>query len=105
MQMVLFDHAVSQEFYEAYKFLPEHKKLIDHLASGPSVAIEVRQDNAVEKFRKLCGPYDPEIARKLEPTSLRACFGTDRVLNGVHCTDLPEDGRLEVQFVFSTLLG
>jgi len=39
MQMVLFDHAVSQEFYEAYKFLPEHKKLIDQLASGPSIAL------------------------------------------------------------------
>jgi hypothetical protein len=27
------------------------------------------------------------------------------VLNAVHCTDLPEDGRLEVQYIFSTLLG
>lgn len=105
MQMILFDHAVAREFYEAYKFLPEHKKLIDHLSSGPAVALEVRQDNVVEKFRKLCGPYDPEIARKLEPNSIRACFGVDRVMNAVHCTDLPEDGRLEVQFIFNTLLG
>lgn len=94
LQMVWFDHAAAQEFYEAYKFLPEHKKMVDHLASGPAVALEVRQDNAVEKFRKLCGPYDPEIARKLEPGTLRARFGLDRVLSGVHCTDLPEDGRL-----------
>lgn len=56
-------------------------------------------------MRKLSGPYDPEIARKLEPQSLRAKFGVDRVLNGVHVTDLPEDGRLEVQFIFQTLLG
>jgi nucleoside-diphosphate kinase len=69
------------------------------------VALEVRQDNVVEKFRKLCGPYDPEIARKLEPNSIRANFGVDRVMNAVHCTDLPEDGRLEVQFIFNTLLG
>ena len=59
----------------------------------------------IEKFRKLCGPYDPEIAKKLEPNTLRACFGVDRVMNGVHCTDLPEDGAIEVQFVFNTLLG
>ena len=78
--------------------------MIDHLASGPAVAIEVRQDNVVEKFRKLCGPYDPEIARKLEPQSLRAQFGVDRVTNAIHCTDLAEDGRLEVNFVFNTLL-
>ena len=59
MQMVWFDHNAAQEFYEAYKFLPEHKKMIDQLASGPSLALEVRQDNVVDKFRKLCGPYDP----------------------------------------------
>lgn len=79
--------------------------MIDQLSSGPAVALEVRQDNAVEKLRKLCGPYDPEIARKLEPTTLRARFGLDRVQNAVHCTDLSEDGRLEVQYIFGTLLA
>lgn len=39
MQMIWFDHAVSTEFYEAYKFLPEQKKMIDQLASGPAVAL------------------------------------------------------------------
>lgn len=62
--------------------------MIDHLASGPSVVLEVRQENAVEKFREICGPYDPEIARKLEPHSIRALYGVDRIQNGVHCTDL-----------------
>ena len=47
MQMIWFDHAASQEFYEPYKFLPEQKKMIDQLASGASVALEVRQDHAV----------------------------------------------------------
>lgn len=63
--MIWFDAAVAAEFYEAYKFLPEAKKMVDQLASGPSVVLEVRQDNAVDKFRSFCGPYDPDIARKL----------------------------------------
>jgi len=33
--------------------------MIDQLASGPCVAIEVRQENAVERLRSFCGPYDP----------------------------------------------
>lgn len=33
--------------------------MIDQLSSGPMIALEVRQDGAVEKFRQLCGPYDP----------------------------------------------
>ena len=84
--------------------MPECKRMIDHLASGPSIVMEIRQDDAVEKFRKFCGPFDPEIARKLEPNSLRSRYGFDRVKNAVHCTDLPEDGQLEIHFVFSTIM-
>jgi nucleoside-diphosphate kinase len=39
--------------------------MIDHLSSGPCVALEVRQEHAVEDFRKFCGPFDPEIGKKL----------------------------------------
>ena len=37
-----------------------------------------------------------EIARKLRPNTLRAQFGKTKVQNAIHCTDLPEDGLLEV---------
>lgn len=79
--------------------------MIDQLSSGPCIALQVRQENAVQQFRALCGPYDPEIAKKLEPKSLRARYGTDRVLNAIHCTDMAEDGPLEVHFIFDTLIG
>jgi hypothetical protein len=32
----------------------------------------------------------------LRPSTLRAKFGKTKVQNAVHCTDLPEDGLLEV---------
>lgn len=44
---------------------------------------------------------DPEIAKNLRPNTLRAKFGHTRTQNGVHCTDLPEDGQLEVEYFFS----
>jgi nucleoside-diphosphate kinase len=34
---------------------------------------------------------------------LRARFGNDKVCNGVHCTDLTEDGPLESEFCFKIL--
>lgn len=37
-----------------------------------------------------------EIARHLRPATLRAMFGKDKIKNAVHCTDLPEDGVIEV---------
>ena len=57
----------------------------------------------VETFRELCGPIDPEIGRMLRPSTLRAQFGTSRVRNAIHCTDLPGDGPLEVSYFFDIL--
>lgn len=45
---------------------------------------------------KLYYHLSQEIARHLRPRTLRALFGVDKVRNAVHCTDLPEDGLLEV---------
>ena len=92
---------VIEEFMDVYKgVLPEYLPLIEHLSNGPSVVLEVRQDNVVQAFRDFVGPHDPEIAKHLKPDSLRAQFGCDRVKNAVHVTDLPEDGRLECQYFF-----
>ncbi len=59
--------------------------------------------DAVEPFRQLCGPLDPELGRVLRPNSLRARFGVSRVRNAIHCTDLVEDGDLETSYFFSSL--
>ena len=83
--------------------LPEYSSLVEHLTLGPCVALEVRQEGVVEKFREFCGPHDPELAKTLRPKTLRAVFGVDRVKNAVHCTDLPEDGVLESEYFFNIL--
>lgn len=88
LQMVWLDLESSKEFFDVYSFLPEYQKIIEHSINGPSIAIEVRHDSPVVPFRDLCGPFDPEIARKLRPDSIRARFGIDRTRNAVHCTDL-----------------
>ena len=57
----------------------------------------------MEALREFCGPADPEIARVLRPRSLRAQFGKNKVQNAIHCTDLPEDGPLEIDYFFSII--
>ncbi len=61
------------------------------------------EENPVLSPRELCGAHDPEIASHLQPDSLRARFGKTKVNNAVHCTDLPEDGPLEVDYFFGIL--
>ena len=104
LEMFYLDKVTAEEFFEVYKgVLPEYSSLIDQVTSGPILVMEVRQDNVVQAIRALVGPHDPDIARELRPNTLRAMFGKDRVKNAVHCTDLPDDGILEVQYFFELL--
>jgi len=95
------------EMFDVYRgVVPYYMELIDSMSSGPSVAMEIRAaDNACERLRELAGPHDVEIARHLRPTSLRATLGKNNAENGLHITDLPEDGELEVRYIFDMVLG
>lgn len=72
LEMFYLSKATIEEFYDVYKtVLPEYVPLIDHLISGPSIILEVRQQNVVQTFRDMVGPSDPEIARYLRPNTIR----------------------------------
>nr|CDS19152.1 non metastatic cells 7 protein expressed [Echinococcus granulosus] len=106
------------EFLEVYKgVLAEYPELISEFTSGPCVALQVIQADpdrdmscnpgdplsVQQRFRELAGPMDPDIARYLRPNTIRAKFGVNSVKNAIHCTDLPEDVSLEVDFFFRIL--
>ena len=104
--LINLDKPSAEEFLEIYKgVLPEYVQMVDQLSSGPCIVMEVRQENVVSSFRQFVGPIDPEVAKDLRPNSLRAQFGVDRVQNGLHCTDLNEDGVLECEYFFRILTG
>ncbi|KAJ3332092.1 Nucleoside diphosphate kinase 7 [Blyttiomyces sp. JEL0837] len=106
MQIFNIDRVNAEDFLEVYKgVVPEYhisQLMLDEMTSGPLVAIEItgKVENIVSTFRDFVGPTDPQLGRQLRPKSLRALYGTDKVKNAVHCTDLEEDGPLEVQFFF-----
>ncbi|XP_029284989.1 nucleoside diphosphate kinase homolog 7 isoform X2 [Cottoperca gobio] len=104
LQMFNVDRANAEEFYEVYKgVVTEYPSMVTELCSGPCMVLEIHGTDAPQSFREFCGPADPEISRHLRPATLRALYGKDKVKNGVHCTDLPEDGPLEVQYFFKIL--
>uniref|UniRef100_A0A8C4S991 NME/NM23 family member 7 n=1 Tax=Erpetoichthys calabaricus TaxID=27687 RepID=A0A8C4S991_ERPCA len=98
------DRANAEEFYEVYKgVVAEYVSMVEELCAGPCIALEICGPEAPKAFREFCGPADPEIARHLRPQTLRAIFGKNKLKNAVHCTDLPEDGILEVN-IHSSLI-
>nr|NP_001155162.1 uncharacterized protein LOC100176380 [Ciona intestinalis]BAH59279.1 radial spoke protein NDK/DM44 [Ciona intestinalis] len=106
LSMQTVQKANAEEFYEIYKgVVAEYKSMVDELCNGSCVVLEIsgNDQDVPSKFRQLCGPSDPEIGRHLRPKTLRAMFGKDAIQNAVHCTDLPEDGILEVEYFFRIL--
>mmetsp|Transcript_3201 Transcript_3201/g.4519 ORF Transcript_3201/g.4519 Transcript_3201/m.4519 type:complete len:370 (+) Transcript_3201:85-1194(+) len=98
------ERPMSEEFLEVYKgVVPEYPEMVNQLCSGACVALEVRAEDAVNTFRQTAGPWDVEMAKELRPNTIRAKYGLDRILNAVHCTDLPEDGISECQYFFDLM--
>ncbi|EAN99781.1 nucleoside diphosphate kinase, putative [Trypanosoma cruzi] len=94
----------AEDFLEVYNgVVPEYKRLVEQMSSGPCWAIEVYAENAVTALRAVCGPHDPEVCHVLFPHTIRSKYGIDRTRNSVHCTDLEEDAPLESEFFFSLL--
>ena len=54
------------------------------MTCGSVIAMELRQDDVVNKLRALVGPQDPDIAKILRPNNIRAKFGISRVFKAVH---------------------
>lgn len=72
MEMFNLDKPTSEEFFEVYKgVLAEYTPIVEHMTSGASIALEVRQENVVKALRELVGPHDPAIAKTLRPNSIR----------------------------------
>ena len=104
LQLHYMEKANADEFYEVYKgVVAEYNSMVEELTSGPCIAMEISGSNAHATFRELVGPVDPEIARHLRPHTLRAKFGQDKLRNAIHCTDLPDDNILEVEYFFKIL--
>lgn len=79
------------------------QEILKYMCSAPCIALEIRGDDVVRRFREICGPVDVQIAQTLRPTSLRARFGKSNLHNAVHCTDCPEDGVLECHYIFQSI--
>ncbi|TPX36311.1 nucleoside-diphosphate kinase [Synchytrium microbalum] len=106
MELFNLEKTNAEEFLEVYKGVtPDYHHIVEHISSGPLVAMEITSSSktVVSDFREFCGPSDPQLAKQLRPESLRAKYGKDKIQNALHCTDLTEDGVLEVSYFFRIL--
>jgi nucleoside-diphosphate kinase len=99
--------SIAEELFGIYRgVFPHYNKMVEHLCSGPVLALMIQcrgSSSVVTDFREFCGPIEPDLGKTLRPNSLRALYGVNPIENAVHCTDLEEDGVMEVRYMFETL--
>lgn len=89
---------LAKKFYEVHKERPFYNDLVGFMSSGPIVAAMLEKENAVEEFRNLIGPTNPDNAPE---GTIRASYGTSLEKNGVHGSDSDKNAIIESNFFFS----
>jgi nucleoside-diphosphate kinase len=96
MQMVHLTKDYWKEFYKAHKGKHFYEANAEFMASGTCVMMVLEDEDAVDRFRKLMGPYTND-----EPTTIRYKFGTSVRHNAVHGSDSEESAKFEIDFFYS----
>ena len=98
-------YPMAEDIFDVYKTIfPQYSASLEQLCSGVCLCVMLTGgEDIVDRFREFVGPLNPELARSVRPQSLRARFGQTVVNNAVHCTDLPDDGKLEITYIFKTI--
>ncbi|PFX23757.1 Thioredoxin domain-containing protein 3-like [Stylophora pistillata] len=95
------------EFYKQHEGSEHFDQLVEFMTSGPCMTLLLSKggdsdvgDGTIEYFRDLIGPKDVNIAKEEAPTSLRALYGTDTVMNALHGCDSAESAARELAFFY-----
>ncbi|XP_024211493.1 thioredoxin domain-containing protein 6 isoform X5 [Pan troglodytes] len=95
---LFYQHKAGEEAFE---------KLVHHMCSGPSHLLILTRtegfEDVVTTWRTVMGPRDPNVARREQPESLRAQYGTEMPFNAVHGSRDREDADRELALLFPSL--
>lgn len=61
------------------------------------------KENAVEEWRQLMGPTDPEEAKNISPESIRAQFAQDILSNAVHGSSTKQQALENIEYIFGEI--
>lgn len=102
VRLVQADVDLLAQHYEEHEGKPFYEPLLDFMQSGPTVALRIAGNRAIEGFRSLAGTTDPTTAA---PGTIRGDLGRDWGLavqqNLVHGSDSPESAARELALWFA----
>jgi nucleoside-diphosphate kinase len=89
---------VAQRHYAEHEGKPFYPALMQHITSGPVVAIALEGRSAIGVVRLLTGATNPQLAA---PGTIRGDYGLGITANLVHASDSPESAARELELYFA----
>ena len=102
MELRQVDGELADQHYAEHVERPFYPPLRKFVTSGPSVAMVVAGDEAIEVVRALNGATD---GRKAAPGTVRGDYSLSNRENLVHGSDSPESAEREIALWFPNLAG
>lgn len=91
-----------ENFYSDHVGQPYFESLVASMISGPSLALCLAREDAVEKWREMLGPKEVPVALEEAPESLRAKFANPEEpdINPIHGADSLSRVEEEMKMLF-----
>ncbi|XP_072541663.1 thioredoxin domain-containing protein 6 isoform X2 [Salminus brasiliensis] len=103
LEETVLSREMAEEFYKEHRDKPFFSQLVDYMCRGPCMMLILTKENAVEQWRAMMGPTDPDRARETAPGSLRARFAKDILENTVHGASSPLHAQEKIHFIFGEI--
>ncbi|XP_045909726.1 thioredoxin domain-containing protein 6 isoform X2 [Micropterus dolomieu] len=103
LKEAVLSREMAEEFYKEHREKPFFSQLVEFMCRGPCVMLVLTKENAVEEWRAMMGPADPDEAKATSPNSLRARFASDILHNSVHGSSSEQHAEEKIRFIFGDI--
>ncbi|XP_023154796.2 LOW QUALITY PROTEIN: thioredoxin domain-containing protein 6 [Amphiprion ocellaris] len=103
LKETVLSREMAEEFYKEHREKPFFSQLVEFMCRGPCMMLVLTKENAVEEWRTMMGPTDPDKAKETSPQSLRARFAADILHNSVHGSSDEQHAEEKISFIFGDI--
>lgn len=97
LRMVRASRELAERHYDVHRGKFFFDGLVDHLISGPVIAMVLEGEEVIQAVRKMVGSTIPH---KAEAGTIRGDLGISGLRNLVHASDAPETAAYEMALYF-----
>ncbi|KAM7407571.1 hypothetical protein PAMA_003340 [Pampus argenteus] len=103
LKETVLSREMAEEFYREHRDKPFFSQLVEFMSRGPCMMLVLTKENAVEEWRAMMGPTDPDQAKVTSPNSVRARFAADILYNSVHGSSSEQHAEEKIRLVFGDI--